>query len=196
MPEKKSSKSTTKKKDNRGGRRPGTGNPALTGKALDLEPGDNARFIQNAMTIMNLAPVDLKDADQVAERINLYFSMMIQDDMKPTVTGFAMALGLSRHQLWALVNDQPYSGRGYSYDLPPLCANSIKKGYDMMGYLWEDYMQNGKINPVSGIFLGKNHYGYKDQQETVVVTPNLLGDGADQKQLEQRYLDSVVVEED
>lgn len=65
-----------------------------------------------------------------------------------------------------------------------------------MEFLWESYMQNGAVNPVSGIFLGKNHYGYKDQQETVVVTPNLLGDGADQKQLEQRYLDSVVVEED
>jgi hypothetical protein len=32
-------------------------------------------------------------------------------------------------------------------------------------------MMNGKINPVSGIFLGKNNFGYKDQQE-YVLTPN------------------------
>ena len=194
MPEKKSTKSTTKKKDNRGGRRPGAGDPRLTGKDLNLEPGDNARFIQNALNILNLPEYDPYDADQVAERINTYFSMMIEADMKPSVTGYASALGYDRRTIWAIVNDQ--QGNQYVPNLPPRCLDLIKKGYRIMGQLWEDYMQNGKINPVSGIFLGKNHYGYKDQQETVVVTPNLLGDGADQKQLEQRYLDSVVVEEE
>ena len=121
--------------------------------------------------------------------------MMAEQDMKPTVIGYAMALGLDRRQLWAIVNDQPFGNR-FQYDLPPGCHDRIKKGYRTMEFLWESYMQNGQVNPVSGIFLGKNHYGYKDQQETVVVTPNLLGDGADQKQLEQRYLDSVVVEEE
>ena len=32
-------------------------------------------------------------------------------------------------------------------------------------------MQNGKINPVSGIFLGKNNFGYQDKQD-LVITPN------------------------
>ena len=36
---------------------------------------------------------------------------------------------------------------------------------------WEDYMQNGKINPASGIFIAKNLFQYKDQQD-VVITPN------------------------
>ena len=58
-------------------------------------------------------------------------------------------------------------------------------------------MQNGAVNPVSGIFLGKNHYGYKDQSETVVVTPqNLLGSTESPAALEQKYLDSVVIEEE
>ena len=196
MPEKKSPKSTTKKKDNRGGRRPGTGNPALTGKAFDQEEGRNRKYILSAMSLWDLPAIDLKDEEQIAERTDAYFAMMADQDMKPTVVGYAMALGLDRRQLWALVNDQPYSGRGYVYDIPPRCADRIKKGYKTMEFLWESYMQNGAVNPVSGIFLGKNHYGYKDQQETVVVTPNLLGDGADQKQLEQRYLDSVVIEEE
>ena len=41
----------------------------------------------------------------------------------------------------------------------------------MMENMWENYMQNGKINPVSGIFLGKNNFGYQDKTE-YVVTPN------------------------
>ena len=36
-------------------------------------------------------------------------------------------------------------------------------------------MQNGLINPVSGIFLGKNNYGYQDKTE-YVVTPNTRPD--------------------
>jgi hypothetical protein len=44
-----------------------------------------------------------------------------------------------------------------------------------MENLWENYMQNGKINPVSGIFLGKNNFGYQDKTE-YVVTPNVNND--------------------
>ena len=191
----KSTKSTSKKKDNRGGRRPGAGNPALTGAAFEDSDGKNRKYILSAMSLWELPKVDLHDPDAIEERTNTYFAMMAEQDMKPTVIGYAMSLGLDRRQLWAIVNNQPYNGRTL-YELPPDSVDFIKKGYRTMEYLWESYTQNGQINPVSSIFLGKNHYGYRDQQETVVVTPNLLGDGADQKQLEQRYLDSVVVEED
>ena len=57
-----------------------------------------------------------------------------------------------------------------------------------------DYMQNGKINPVSGIFLMKNNFGYADKQEVVVTPNNPLGDGQDEKQLEEKYQDSVIID--
>ena len=41
----------------------------------------------------------------------------------------------------------------------------------MMENLWETYMNSGKVNPVAGIFLGKNNYGYQDKTE-YVLTPN------------------------
>lgn len=47
-------------------------------------------------------------------------------------------------------------------------------------------MQNGKVNPASGIFLGKNMFGYKDVQDVVVTPNNPLGDMPDQKMLEER----------
>jgi hypothetical protein len=60
--------------------------------------------------------------------------------------------------------------------------------------MMEGYMQNGKINPVSGIFLMKNNFGYTDKQE-VVLTPNSpLGDQKSDAELEQKYLDSVADE--
>ena len=57
-----------------------------------------------------------------------------------------------------------------------------------MEILWENYMQNGKINPVSGIFLGKNNFGYQDKTE-YVVTPNVQNDSDYNKEdIMARYL--------
>ena len=52
-------------------------------------------------------------------------------------------------------------------------------------------MLNGKINPVTGIFMLKNHFGYRDQSE-VVLTPNAnpLGNEPDTEALKQKYLDA------
>ena len=33
---------------------------------------------------------------------------------------------------------------------------------------WENNMQDNKTNAVSGIFIGKNDYGYKDKSEVAV----------------------------
>lgn len=62
----------------------------------------------------------------------------------------------------------------------------ILKAYDLLEELWEDYMLNGKINPVSGIFLGKNLWSYSDRQE-MVLTPNTGGESVDAATLEAKY---------
>ena len=54
--------------------------------------------------------------------------------------------------------------------------------------LWENYMQNGKVNPVAGIFLGKNNYGYQDTTE-YVLTPNQQNDSDyDADEIRDRYI--------
>ena len=57
-----------------------------------------------------------------------------------------------------------------------------------MENMWENYMNSGKINPVAGIFLGKNNYGYQDKTE-YVLTPNTNTDNdysADE--IRERYI--------
>ena len=57
-----------------------------------------------------------------------------------------------------------------------------------MENMWENYMNSGKINPVSGIFLGKNNFGYQDKTE-YVLTPNTNTDNdysADE--IRERYI--------
>ena len=117
-------------------------------------------------------PRDMENPEEVAQRLSDYFQLYAENDMKPTVTGMALALnGMSRQTLRAIVTDAPTGGAGYKTALPRDIAALIKKAYRMMENLWETYMNSGKVNPVAGIFLGKNNYGYQDKTE-YVLTPN------------------------
>lgn len=130
---------------------------------LKTEPGDNSKYIRHALATLNLPPIDIANARQVEERIGWYFNHCIDNDMKPTVNGMCNALGIHRDTIhaWRTGEHRPDSHQAI-----------ILKAYRLLEELWEDYMQNGKINPVSGIFLAKNMFvGYSDKQE-VVLTPN------------------------
>lgn len=171
------------KKKPRGGNSPVIGNNGLM-----VNPGDNTMYLQQSLELMNLPTIDIHDPVAVQERLNEFFQIMAKYDTKPTVAGMAMALGMDRRTLWAVRNDQPTGGAGYKSALPSEVADLIKKSYLLMENLWENYMQNGKINPVSGIFLGKNNFGYQDKTE-YVLTPNTQQDNDyDPDSIRQRYL--------
>jgi hypothetical protein len=144
------------------------------------------------LQLFNLPAIDLHQPELVQERLSKYFEIHFEADMKPTVAGMAMALGIDRRRLWEIkagVQDR-------NQDLPYETRDSIKKAYDFLETLWENYMHNGKINPVSGIFLAKNNFGYQDKVEHV-LTPN-MNNSADYsaEDIKARYLsDSPTIEQ-
>ena len=150
----------------------------------DTEPGDNTKYLTLGRELFNLPTINLKEPEQVKERLNEFFEIHARYDMKPTVSGMGMALGLDRRRLWEIktgVSDR-------NQDLPTMTRDLVKKAYEYMEILWENYMQNGKINPVSGIFLGKNNFGYQDKTE-YVVTPNANTDSDyNADDIKKRYL--------
>ena len=160
------------------------GVPVQQTLAPDTEPGDNTKYLALGREIFNLPTIDLKDPEQVAKRLNEFFVIHENYDTKPTVAGMGMALGLDRRRLWEIKSGA--SDRNVS--LPNETRDLIKKAYEYMEILWENYMQNGKINPVSGIFLGKNNFGYQDKTE-YVVTPNVNSDSDyNADDIKKRYL--------
>lgn len=190
MADKKTNETKPAKKKPRGGN-----SPVIGDNGMMTEPGDNAKFIQNAMTLGALPKIDLNDSEAVAKRITEYFQIQFECDLKPTVSGLGLALGLSRQRLWEIKTGNYHTSRALS-ELPTASTEAIKKGYEYMEILWENYMQNGKINPVSGIFLGKNNFGYTDKQEHV-ITPNTNSDSEyNTDDIKQRYLtDSPTIEQ-
>ena len=159
------------------------------------EPGDNAKYMTVNLKLFNLPPIDLHEPEQVQMRLAEYFQIHIDGDLKPTVAGMAMALGIDRRRLWEIKSGNLHTSKGLE-SLPTLTTDSIKKAYDFLETLWENYMHNGKINPVSGIFLAKNNFGYQDKVEHV-LTPNTHSDSdysADD--IRKRYLsDSSTLEQ-
>ena len=136
----------------------------------DVKDGDNANFLSVSMKLFNLPKVDLHNPDEVEDRLNQYFQIYYEADLKPTVAGMAMALGVDRRRLWEIRTGN-YNTQKEIANLPTSVKDLVKKAYFILENQWESYMQQGKINPVSGIFLGKNNFGYRDQQE-MVLTPN------------------------
>ena len=162
-------------------REPQRTNTPLTAMS-DAPPGDNTKYTTFALAIAQMPEIDLKDPRQLSKRVNDYFQLCADMDMKPGITAAALALGMDRRRLWEINTDC----ERYQAKIPPECKAIIKKLYTSMELLWETWMQNGKINPVSGIFLGKNNFGYKDQQE-YVLTPNQMGEAISQEALEAKY---------
>lgn len=148
---------------------------------VDLPEGDNNKYTSMALELMKMPKIDNTNAEQVQTRIIDYFQLCANYDMKPTISGLGLCIGLDRRRLWEIKNDV----EGWNKNIPNDVRDIIKTTYVSMEQLWESYMVNGKINPVSGIFLGKNNFGYKDVQDHV-ITPNTTTT-IDVKTIENKY---------
>ena len=133
------------------------------------QPGDNSRYIQHNMEMFSWPKVDFKNADDVEDRVLQYFKHCYDDDMKPSVAGMALALGIDRRRLWEMGQ---LDNQSVSIPTTPEVREIIKHAYVMLNSQMEDYMMGGKIHPISAIFLMKNNMDYKDQSE-LTLTPNM-----------------------
>lgn len=152
--------------------------PTTFGQEL-VEAGDNTKFLSHALTIMRWPLIDITDPEEVRQRISDYFQLCVNDDMKPSVKGLENALRVQRSTIWEWKQGNYRAGTHQAI---------ICEAYDVMEALWQDYMQNGKINPVSGIFLAKNLFAgqYTDKQE-FVLTPNQQNNQVDMAAIEAKY---------
>ena len=83
-------------------KKPRGGNNFLTDAALKVEDGDNTKYLMANVELMNMPDIDIKNPEEVRQRINDYFKLYASYDMKPTVAGLGMALGMDRRRLWEI----------------------------------------------------------------------------------------------
>lgn len=156
--------------------------PVMKGQNDLGDPDDNTRRVKFVMHLTSLPPVDLNDIEALENRMIEYLQLCVNYGMKTGNQAMYLALGINKDQVerWS---------KGYAPT--PLHSEFIKKCKIICSTFRETYMQDGKVNPVVGIFWQKNYDGLKDQQEHIVTPPNPLGDGEDRQVLQQKYLDQL-----
>ena len=163
------------------------------GKWLQTEPGDNTKIVMTNMKFFSMPPIDLKKPEEVQQRLIEYFQIYGEADLKPTVAGMGMALGLDRRRLWEIKTGNYTTS---TPKLPKETEDLIKKAYEILETTMEAYANAGKINPVMAIFMMKNHFGYQDKTEWVVTPNTNNASDYDADDIRKRYLTDSVVEVD
>ena len=157
------------------------------GKWLQTEPGDNTKIVLTNLKFFNMPKIDLHNPEEVQQRLCEYFQIYGDADLKPTVAGMGMALGLDRRRLWEIKSGASVGGTT-PQSLPAETLDLIKKAYEILETSMENYANAGKINPVMAIFMMKNHFGYQDKTE-YVLTPNQKTESDyDADEISKRYL--------
>ena len=168
---------------------------ALAGD-LGQEPGDNTRIVQTNMKFFDMPKINLEDPEAVRQRLCEYFQIYGEADLKPTVAGMAMALGVDRRRLWEIKTGAAVGGQGKQH-LPPETLDLVKKAYEILETTMENYANAGKINPVMAIFMMKNHFGYQDKTEYVLTPNQKTENDYDADDIRKRYLsDSTTIDAD
>lgn len=152
-------KSPVKRKSN------GKNSPVIGENGFDITPGDNSTAVKDMLYIYSMPKINVDSDAEVEQRIQDYFSYCIDRDIRPGVEGMAMALGVNRRTLWDWE-------QGNTRNSSVVRSDIIRKGKQFLALYLENLAQNGKINPVTWIFMMKNHFGYKDSQDINIIPTN------------------------
>lgn len=128
-------------------------------------------ILEAGVEVYNLPKIDLCDRDAVRQRLSEFFSIYARRGLRPTVAGMAMSLGIDRRRLWEIRTGRAKELGRQEMAIPREVRDEIKDAYNIMENLWESYMVSGKLNPVTGIYIGRNQFGYLDRIDYNVNVP-------------------------
>lgn len=160
-----------------------------------VDPDSNARTIEFTKALYKLPDFDRGDVGAMDSRIDEFFSICREHSMRPMVGGLALAMSMSKAELWRIVNDVASGSRlGFT----PATIERVKKAVIFIDTNFEQLLMDAR-NPVPAIFYAKSNLGWREAPSETVVThrsekPQLEGGTADQ--IAGKYLAAVGVEEE
>ena len=138
----------------RGGSGKGGHNPHLS--ATTATPEEISNLTSLALSVFMIKTPDLHNPDEVQQAIINYFQTCQTHGTRPGNLGLYAALGMSRQDYHDVIN-----GRNKS-KVSPECIDIVKRAARAVGVYREGLALQGKINPVTYIFMGKNYDGLED----------------------------------
>ena len=120
------------------------------------------KLLDHKIRLANLPPVDYTVPQQVWQRSFDYFDICKEAQLAPTMSGYALALGLTLPTLRAWM-------KGKNQTLPEETYQAFGMSFAIINATLEDWLMYNKVNVAGGIFLLKHHFGYRDNNTEPIV---------------------------
>ncbi len=161
--------------------------PIMQGQNAIIPEEYNARRIRFMQEILPTEPLDCNDVAEMERRFARYLELCAQWGMKVGNQAAYAAIGINKITAYEWTTRRTANRERYNF---------IEKVQQICALYREGLMEDGKVNPVTGIFWQKNYDGLKDQQEVVLTPNNPLGEAQNAEQLRQKYLENAgIIEE-
>lgn len=144
---------------------------------------ENARYIVHTVKLKAMPKIDRTNAVQVRDRTVEYLKACVDDGIKPNLTGYALSLGTDRRGLESLFS---------SRSVDKATQDELDAGVAMIENIMLELMMDQKINPVTAIFLLKNHFAYSDQTDLRIRAERV--ETVDEQALEDKYRNVIDME--
>ena len=105
-------------------------------------------------------------------------------DLRPSLAGLALSFHISK----ITINKYRDSGG----DICPESREILNQAKRILNALLEDYMGNSAIDKTLAIFLAKNNFGYKDQQDVVYQNNSQFGNVKSREEIKNKYMIDMV----
>lgn len=122
---------------------------------------------------------------QIQNAINQYFQLTLEDGSKPTINGLALAIGITKKQMFDLIEGKKVYINGGELKGKENIENAIQV------VATNNEIDIAESGGMGAIFLGKNNFGLTDKSEVSVHHDN---DDIDEKTLDDKYKDIPIID--
>ena len=136
----------------------------------------NSTYLFHSAKIAEMPRCNLLDANEINQRSLEYFKACSDDGVRPSLTGLALSLGTTVKGFQGLFADRR---------MPEDCINALGKAAAKVEDVTISLMLDTRVQPVTGLFILKNHFGYKDASDVNINTIRKGGETA--QELAEKY---------
>ena len=123
----------------------------------------------------------------IQQAISQYFQLTLEDGNKPTVNGLALAIGITKKQMFDLIEGKKVYINGGELKGKEVIENAIQV------IATNNEIDIAESGGMGAMFLGKNNFGLTDKTDVNIHHDN---DDADEKSLDEKYKDIPIIDID
>lgn len=146
---------------------------------------ENQKKMLHTIEVAQIEKPLLSSPTSISNAISKYMQVILEDGNKPTVNGLALALGLSKGDLFNVASGKKVYVCG-------VCVNGekeIKQALQVIATTNElDIANSGGLG---AIFLGKNYFGLKDEQKISISDESK---DLTKEELDDKYKDVPIID--